>query len=176
MADVNLYVPIVLSEEGGYEANPNDRGNYTALDQLIGSNMGVTPAAYKQVFLVYPTVQQMKSLTKAEFTVILKKLFWDRWSADNIHNQSVANILVDWVYNSGSWGVKVPQELLGLAADGAVGPTTLGKLNSVDQQSFFNEVKIARIKFVENIVAKNASQEQFLQGWKNRINSFTFSE
>jgi hypothetical protein len=31
----------------------------------------------------------------------LKSLYWDKWKADQIKSQSVANILVDWVWASG---------------------------------------------------------------------------
>ena len=34
-----------------------------------------------------------------------KKLYWDKWKADSIKNQSVADILVDWVLDEWQhWG------------------------------------------------------------------------
>ena len=40
---------------------------------------------------------------------VLKPHYWDRWKADDIKSQSVANILVDWVWASGAHGIKIPQ-------------------------------------------------------------------
>lgn len=50
----------------------------------------------------------------------MKKLFCNRWMADLIKDQAVANTLVDWVWGSGVYGVKIPQRMLGVTADGVV--------------------------------------------------------
>ena len=44
---------------------------------------------------------------------------------DNIYNE---DCLVDWVWGSGVWGLKIPQDMLGVKADGQVGPKTLAVL------------------------------------------------
>lgn len=63
---------------------------------------------------------------------VLRPHYWNRWRADEILNQSVANILVDWVWASGTHGIKRPQRILGVTADGIVGPKTLAAVNSMD--------------------------------------------
>jgi lysozyme family protein len=85
----------------------------------------------------------MQNITPHQFATVLKKLYWDGWQGDNIHNQSIANILVDWVLASGSWGIMKPQGLLGLAQDGAVGDVTIAAVNEVDPKTFFNQVQAA---------------------------------
>ncbi|HMG82997.1 MAG TPA: glycosyl hydrolase 108 family protein [Ferruginibacter sp.] len=175
MANVNVLAPIILKWEGGYENSPNDTGNYTDAHVLIGSNKGITPDAYKTAFGAYPTIPQMQNITNDQFAQVLKKLYWDRWQADKINNQSVADILVDWVWASGGWGIMKPQGILNLAQDGAVGDITIAAVNAADPQTFFNQVKAARITFVQNIVAQHPNQSQWLHGWENRINSFSFS-
>ena len=37
----------------------------------------------------------------------------------------VANTLVDWLWCSGAWGIKIPQKILGLKVDGIVGEKTI---------------------------------------------------
>jgi len=37
----------------------------------------------------------------------MKKNFWDKWKADLIKDQSIANILVDWVWGSGKYGITI---------------------------------------------------------------------
>ena len=59
--------------------------------------------------------------------------------------------------------------------DGIVGQKTLDAINKKDPKTLFNAIKKARIEFVENLVKQRPKDAKFLQGWKNRINSFSFS-
>ena len=93
---------------------------------------------------------------------------------DQIHSQSLANILVDWVWASGSNGIKIPQRLLQVQCDGIVGKVTLATLNSVNAQEFFNVLKEARLQFIDDLCRKNPSQEVFRKGLVNRINDLKF--
>ncbi len=93
----------------------------------------------------------------------------DRWQADRIVSQSLADILVDWLWASGVYGITRPQKILGVEPDGIVGEKTLAALNSQRPEPLFLQIKAARIAFVEGIVRNNPSQKVFLQGWKNRI-------
>jgi lysozyme family protein len=105
----------------------------------------------------------------------MKPHFWDKWQADNIKNQSLANICVDWAWGSGvRTSVKAVQRILGVTADGICGRQTLAALNSADQRVLFNRIRLARIAFVEDIVRRKPSQKKFIKGWKNRINSISF--
>jgi lysozyme family protein len=171
MADINVLVPIILQWEGGYTNNPDDSGHET--------NMGITIATWKQVgydkdgnHLI--DSEDIKLLNKDDFRKVLR-LYWDRWRGDEIANQSIADILVDWVWGSGRWGVILPQKLLGLKADGIVGSKTITVVNSANQKQLFDDIFARRMKFLEAVVANNPSQSVFLQGWKNRLNSFTFT-
>ena len=130
MADVKKLAPFILKWEGGFVNDPDDLGGAT--------NMGVTMATYK----VYckrkgrpePAIDDLKHLSNDEWIDILKSLYWDKWKADQIKSQSVANILVDWVWASGNYGIKIPQELLGVTADGIVGKNTLAAVNNYPSQ------------------------------------------
>ena len=102
--------------------------------------------------------------------------YWDRWQADKINNQSIAEILVDWVWGSGKWGIVIPQRLLGVTDDGIVGNGTLTHLNQMNQKELHQIIFDARMRFLDNIVKNNPSQERFIKGWKNRLNTFRFVE
>src|SRR5699024_1821166 len=77
--------------------------------------------------------KDIKLLNQDDFKYVLRK-YWDKWKADEIINQSVANILVDWYWASGKWGIVIPQRLLGVVDDGIVGKNTLKALNSKNQK------------------------------------------
>ncbi len=121
-----------------------------------------------------PTEDDLRNITQAEWSEIFKTMYWDRWQADSINNQSVANILVDWVWASGVYGIKIPQRILGVDQDGIVGPATLRVLNSTDPAALFANIRNERVAFVERIVQISPSQSRFIRGWLNRINDFKF--
>lgn len=170
MADISKLAPIILKWEGGFVNDPVDKGGAT--------NMGITIATWRQVGYDKDgdgdiDVQDMKILDKKDFERVLR-IYWDRWKADKINNQSLANILVDWVWGSGAWGIKIPQRILNVAQDGIVGKGTLAAVNSADPQKLFNQLYAARVNFLDGIVVRNPSQKRFIKGWKNRLADFKF--
>ena len=172
MADINKLAPAILKWEGGFVNDPDDLGGAT--------NKGVTIATYTQYRkakgLSLPTVDDLKSLCCYEWMDILKTLYWSRWKADSIANQSIANILVDWVWASGIHGIKRPQRILGVKDDGKVGNITLNALNShPDQQQLFDKIKEDRMKYIDEICLKRPVNNKFKRGWLNRLSDFKFS-
>ncbi len=170
MAKIELLAPKILQWEGGFVNDPLDNGGAT--------NMGVTVATWQKVGYDknhdgHIDDADIKLLTPDDFKFVLIK-YWNTWKADQILNQSIANILVDWVWGSGKWGIIIPQRLLGVTPDGIVGEMTLTVLNANSKQCFFNDLYQARINFLNNIVKENPDQRIFFNGWMNRLESFTF--
>ena len=168
MADKNKLIPIIKKWEGGYSDNPNDRGGAT--------NSGVTLAVYQSVYGKNKTKNDLKKMTESQWNYIFTKLYWNKWKADEIKNQSIANILVDWVWMSGLGTIKKIQSLFGLTADGIVGNKTISYINSHDQEEVFNKIWNRRKQFYESLVKNNPSQKVFLKGWMNRLNTYKFSK
>lgn len=170
MSKIELLSPLILKWEGGYVNDPLDAGGAT--------NMGVTVATWRAVGYDKDgdgdiDAQDVKIMSKEDFNKVLRQ-YWDRWQADKIVNQSIANILVDWVWGSGKWGIKIPQRLLGLKDDGVVGNITLAKVNSQDPKQLFDTIYQARVHFLQDIVTRKPSQKRFIKGWKNRLSDFKF--
>lgn len=170
MANVNKLKPFILKCEGGFVNDPDDLGGAT--------NRGITLATYKEYRkrkgLPDPSVDDLKNISDEEWTEILKTMFWDRWQADRIENQSVANILVDWVWASGVHGIKRPQKILGVTVDGIVGDKTIAALNAMDPMSLFFKIKNDRIKYIDEICKARPTNKKYKKGWMNRINKFKF--
>ena len=171
MADAQKLDPFILSREGGYVNDPDDVGGAT--------NKGITIATWRLHGCDNDgdgdiADADQRIITNEQWMEIFKCQYWDRWKADEIENQSIANIVVDWVWASGVHGIKQVQKILGVEVDGIVGRKTLAALNSRPADPLFHQIQAARIAFVENIVRRKPSQRKFLRGWKNRILAIKF--
>jgi len=171
MAQIEKLIPLILKWEGNYSDDPLDKGGAT--------NKGITIATWRMNGYDKDgdgdiDKDDVKLISTDDFKMILKKNYWDKWRADEIKSQSVAHLLVDWYWGSGYYGIKNPQRLLGVTADGVVGPKTIEALNRQDAYLFWLHLKEERKIFIDKIVQYDASQIRFKQGWLNRLNDFKF--
>lgn len=167
MADYEKLIPTVLKYEGGYASN---------IDGKICTMKGVTLDIYRKYFGRQKTCKELKGISNAEWEYIFKEGFWDRWKADEINNQSIANLLVDWCWTSGIYGIKYPQRILGVKDDGIVGDKTIAAVNNYpNQKELFDKLWNRRKKHFEDI-AKTHNRAKFLNGWLRRLLAFKYSE
>jgi lysozyme family protein len=170
MAKIELLVPFILKWEGGYVNDPDDLGGAT--------NKGITIGTYEHYCKLKgypkPTIERLKNISNEQWTDVLKTLFWDKWKADEINNQSVANILVDWVWASGGYGIKLPQKILGVTIDGIVGAKTIAAVNNREAKELFYSIKNERIAFIDRICESRPANKKFKKGWLNRLNDIKY--
>ena len=166
MANHKILEPFILRWEGGFVNDKDDLGGAT--------NMGVTLATYRSVFGRKKTAKDLKRMNRVQWGVIFKKFYWDKWEADEIKDQNVANILVDWLWCSGSYGIKIPQRVLGVSADGIVGSKTIAAINERDGRELFDTIKQERKDFIDRICQTRPQNRKFKNGWLNRINSLAY--
>lgn len=171
MAQFKPLAQFILSFEGGFVNNPNDRGGAT--------NRGVTISTWKAQGYDKNgdgviDVKDLRLITADDATQIMRNNYWNRWHADDIHDQSIANSLVDWVWASGRNGIVIPQRMLGVTADGIVGKKTITALNAQDPRLFFSRLQKRRLQFIENIIKAHPNQALFRNGWIRRVNSIMY--
>lgn len=170
MANSSKLIPFILQWEGGFVNDPDDLGGAT--------NKGITIGTFteyrRKKGLKAPTVNDLKNISDAEWYDVFKSLYWDRWRADEIKNQSVANIVVDWVWASGVPGIKRPQKLLGVTADGLVGAKTITAINAAEPKELFDALKEDRAKFIDEKCKARPKNEKYRKGWMNRINAIRY--
>lgn len=164
-SDVALYTRAAAK---GVSYTEGDAGGYTFV--------GITLDTYRSYMGTSVTPDDLSAMSFVTWKSILKRVFWDRWHADEINNQSIANALVDWLWTSGTWGIKKPQAALGLRADGIVGPLTLAAVNDEDTRTTFYTIKAAHIAYIDNLCINRPTQEKFRDGWINRINSIEYEQ
>ena len=190
MANIEHFIPFLIKWEAGISKKSNEtneslfqRARKTGWaddpDDLGGQTMvGVTMATYEEYCrrkgYPKPTTGRLMDLSYNDWKSILKMLYWDRWNADEIRSQSIAEIVCDFVWASGVHGIKVPQDLVGVIPDGIVGPKTLAAVNSRNPRELFDQIKIARFDFIEDICQKRPANNKFKRGWMNRINDIKF--
>jgi lysozyme family protein len=165
MASYKKLKPIVLKWERGWANDPNDSGGCTM--------KGVTIGTFRAYFGKYKTCKDLRNITDSQWDSIFIQRYWNRWSGDAIKNQSIANLLVDWFWTSGVYGIKYPQQVLGVTADGVVGPKTISAINNYpNQKELFQKLWNRRKKHFEAI--GKGKNKKFLRGCINRLNDFKF--
>lgn len=171
MADYKKLIPHILKWEGGWANDPDDKGGPT----MKGITLNTYKVYCRQKGKPIPTQATLKKISQEEWEDVFKTLFWDKWKADQIKSQSIANLVVDWMWGSGQWGIKYPQSVLEVAVDGIVGLKTLSTINNYpDQRALFDKLWARRKAHFEGIAKANVSQKKFLKGWLNRLNDLKF--
>lgn len=185
MASIDKFIPILLKWEAsiivkdnetldkaytratkkGFVNDPNDNGGAT----MIGVTIGTYRSYCRYKGWKTPSVQDLKNMPYKVWRDVVYTMYWNKWKADTIQNQSVANMVVDWVWHSGAATIKRVQAILGLTQDGIVGPKTIAAINNCND--IVDKIYTARKAYFEAIVKKNPSQKKWLKGWMNRLNS-----
>jgi lysozyme family protein len=169
MASIEQFIPKLLALEGGFVNDQVDRGGVTNMGITLGSwrCMGYDKDGDGDI-----DADDIRRLDHRDLEMFLKHFYWDRWKADEIADQKVSEMLVDWLWCSGTWGVVIPQRILQVTDDGIVGPKTISAVNTADPGKLLISIYNARLAFIRNIVRRDYRQQRFAKGWVNRINAF----
>jgi lysozyme family protein len=169
MANLDSFLPKLLALEGGYVNDPADRGGAT--------NMGITLGTWRRIGYDKDgdgdlDCDDIRKLDERDFAVVVRKYYWDRWCADDIRDQKLAEMLVDWLWSSGRWGIVIPQRLLLVRDDGIVGPRTLSAVNHSNPNQLLMSIYNARLAFIRQLIRKDYSLVKFGRGWVNRLSAY----
>lgn len=161
MAIFEKYAPSLNSWEGGFALVKNDAGGWT--------NRGVTLDTFRLYVNPSASVNDLKNMTEAQWRLVAKGKFWDACGADQIKNQSVAELFVDWCFHSGVGMIKKVQGIVGTKTDGVVGPLTINAINSWNQRRLHFAIKAARLEYLATITKNKSSNLDFYDGWIRRV-------
>lgn len=157
MADFLPAVEITLQHEGGYVDNPCDKGGST--------NAGITQRDMPGV--------DLHTLTHEEIVSFYEKRYW-LLGMSQLVSQLVANKLFDMgVLLSPPTSVRLLQRALGFATsaqNGTLGLSTIASANDAGD-NLLPDYKRVLVNHFNWIVETNPSQQVFLAGWMNRIES-----
>ena len=94
--------------------------------------------------------------------------YWLPLRANDIKPQRVAEVLFGQFVNMGSPAIKLAQTVLGVVADGKVGPKTLAAINAVHEEYFLACYALANIARYHAIGMKDKTQRKWWPGWIGR--------
>lgn len=156
-----------------YFAACKKKGFTDDTDDSGGATMcGVTLGTFRQHYGQGKTVEDLKNISPTEWIEILYQDYWQRWKANEIASLSVACMLVDWLWHSGLYGIRIPQYMLGVKVDGIVGSKTIAAVNAQDALTFFDDLKEERKNYLSRIAT--GAKKKYLKGWIRRVDDIDF--
>lgn len=181
MASFDKAIINTFKAEGGFQQDSSDNANYVN-GILIGTNRGISAQGYYAYYKKVPTVNDIKKLTVEQAKEIFKGNYWDKVCGDLINNQSVAELMFQFVIGSGLSQISDIKDIANKIGGKTV--LTLNDLpitkqdaffiNSINQESFHARMKEWRFDLYNRIVAKNPAKQKFLKGWQNRLNTHKY--
>ena len=156
--DFDVDVEHIFVSEGGYVDHPEDPGGAT--------NMGITFRTLQDWRGTRITKSDVKNLSKDEAKAIYKENYWDPLRASELP-KGVALVVFDAGVNSGiSRSSRWLQKVLGVEADGRIGPITLKAANEADPVKLVNDLCDHRIGWLRRL----RTWKTFGKGWSRRVN------
>lgn len=174
MAEFKKAQVIVGINEGGYQDDPQDSGNYYK-GRLIGTNWGISAPVLAEYLGRIPTKLEMQNLSKKVAIEILRIRFWSKNHLGSLKNQSVANLIYDGVVNHGIGGMRNLIDIAIKSVGGKINyyeiftPKGIRYINSLNQKSTFNAIKRVRASKY-----KRSKKKRFIKGWLNRLNRIKY--
>lgn len=155
MAFFELAVLKTLAHEGGFVNDPADPGGAT--------NFGITQADMPG--------QDMKTLAQAQAITYYQQHYWKQ-NFSQITDQAVAEKIFDSgvLFGVGE-AVKLLQEVMQIAVDGAFGPETLQHVNSKQPAALLTAYKARLVTHALGVGAVKPQLRKFVGGWIARVNS-----
>lgn len=151
----------ILKHEGGYVNHPKDPGGMT--------NLGVTKRVYEQYLGRKVDEAAMRALKPADVKPLYKKMFWDKMRCGELP-VGLDLLVFDFGVNAGpNRSIKYLQRMVGVDADGIIGPATMLCVESFIKQ--FGKEK-AVTKFSEARISyykKLPTFATFGKGWLRRV-------
>lgn len=137
--------------------NPKDPGGMT--------NLGCTKTVWEAFVGHLVSEADMRNLSPKDVAPLYKRKYWDAVSGDQLP-AGLDYAVFDAAINSGPGrAAKWLQEVVGVVADGAIGPKTLLAIRLIPIQTVIAEYNAKRLQFLENL----PTWEAFGKGWGNRV-------
>lgn len=163
----------IIRKEGGFVNHRLDRGGPT--------NLGITQNTLSKYYGRRASIDEVRNLTVDQAKEIYTRDYYAMPRFDTLPEQLQPIAVDTGVLFGPRRAIMFLQSIVNqagfgpVAEDGVIGPLTRESINNAYREMkayFINAVVEERIAFHENVVNNDPSQNVFLQGWKNRAESF----
>lgn len=151
----------VFSNEGDFQDNPRDRGNWTSgiigRGKLVGTKFGISAMSYPNIDIPNLTYNHAKAIyandwwTPLNMPLMPKVLQFQAFDAAVNHGMLTATKLI--------------QHAAFVEPDGIIGPITRKALDEMDKNDLVMRFLSERLLFMTNVSTWN----EFGKGWARRI-------
>ena len=160
----------IIAREGAPTNNPHDSGGRTA----YGISEKAHPEAWADGVVTYP-----------EARAIYEKVYLTAPHFSSIKDDGLQHQLVDFGVTAGPETViKILQQLIGVEADGVIGPGTLAAIDAMPGKTLFGlpipgsvrlnlALRDARVLHYAYLAKKDPKNLEFLLGWVKRAQEFS---
>ena len=148
---------LVLVHEGGFAKHHKDPGGATM--------KGVTLQTFQRFFGSNKTEKDLKNITQEQLARVYRTGYWDKCRCDQLPS-GVDYAVFDVAVNSGPGrAARFLQSAVGATQDGAIGPGTLGMVDTMEPSSTINNVCDERLAFLQGLDTFST----FGKGWTKRV-------
>lgn len=150
-----------VGNEGGFQNDRNDRGNWTSgktgIGELKGTKQGISAMTYPDLDII--------NLTDCEIKDIYYRDWWVKLGMDRFR-PAMAYQMFDAAINHGmSNASKMLQRAAGVDDDGMIGPITLGAIKDIE----INDLLLRFLAFRLNFFTDISTFDRYGRGWSRRI-------
>lgn len=154
---------LTLVHEGGWSDNPKDPGGATM--------KGVTLATFRRLVKPNAAKTDLRNITAEQLQIVYRHSYWDEVLGSKLPN-GVDYAMYDYAVNSGpSRPIKAVQKIVGVTADGKLGPLTLKAIAEFPPQELIVRICAERLAFMKRAKDKkgNLLWPTFGKGWAKRV-------
>ena len=156
-ADFAACLPVVLKHEGGWADHPSDPGGATM--------KGITIGTFRDWRGATVTKDELRRITDAEVTAIYRQKYWDRLRCGALP-PGLDLAVFDFGVNSGpKRAAQFLQRIVGVAADGIIGPVTLRAVWKHEGADLADALCDRRMTFLQGL----KTWPTFGKGWRRRV-------
>jgi len=162
MTRAAIYIPRILKHEGGFVNHPRDPGGAT--------NRGVTIGTLRKLGIDKDgdgdsDIADLRALTEADAVAVFKRFYADAVQADLLPI-GLDYAMTDFAVNSGPGrAAQHLQRILGVEADGHIGPKTIAALAGTLTPALINALCDSRMRFLRGL----PTWPDFGRGWTARV-------
>lgn len=156
---------LIIGEEGNYQCNPDDPGNWTGARPgkgiLRGTKYGISASAFPTLDIKNLTLEEAKGLYQAHY--------WYTIQADSLPYE-IAIAMFDCSVNSGpETAISLLQKTVSCKEDGILGPETMAKTRAMIANSGMAETILQLLTTRACYLASLTIFPQFGKGWMRRL-------